>query len=691
MQIKIITHNDHILNDVMALGKKNSKTLGLFPKDAFIDHAKKRNIIVAVDNNVLMGYLLFRITQSKGVISIAHLCIDTDQRNKGIAKALMNKLKETYKNLCRGIILSCRKDYVEASKFYEKSEFKAAKEVRSRSKKENYLVKWYYDFGNDDLFSSTHLSTSKTNALMDACIVSKLRDLGEENSTEISGLNNDWLIDEIEYFYAPEIYNEINRDPDKQRADETRKFLGNYTEARFDPEERDKIYNELITIFSGHKANDVSDRKHLAECIASGIECFVTTDDELISASDKVYEKFSTRVLRPMELILSIDQIKNKSDYNSVRLAGANYESKNIEASEINTLSDVFICKELNERKHEFRNLLTLVINDLKNSHLKVVKDGEGKYIGIVGGKFDKENLNISIFRTRKNKISTVLFYQLVNDILNFSVDKGLVKVILSEKYLSESQIEILDNYGFEKREDVWQKFVVKGQFVAEQLLLKDPFEVSFLDIQSVQSKILTLRDDEKNLFKLQLERKLWPIKFIDIEIPTYIIPIKPYWASQLFDHHQADQSLFGSKAELAWHRENIYYRNVKPVSEKYPARILWYISSETKVTTGRHMGIVACSYLDEVYTGSAKSLYQKFKNYGIYEWKDIYDAADKNAFKEMKAIKFSDTEVFQDVISIKQIAEVFEKNDRKKNTFTSPVEVSKEIFNQLYKIGKRL
>ena len=446
MQIKIITHNDHILNDVMALGKKNSKTLGLFPKDAFIDHAKKRNIIVAVDNNVLMGYLLFRITQSKGVISIAHLCIDTDQRNKGIAKALMNKLKETYKNLCRGIILSCRKDYVEASKFYEKSEFKAAKEVRSRSKKENYLVKWYYDFGNDDLFSSTHLSTSKTNALMDTCIVSKLRDLGDEDNNEISGLNNDWLIDEIEYFYAPEIYNEINRDPDKQRADETRKILGNYTEARFDPEERDKIYNELITILNGHKVNDVSDRKHLAECIASGIECFVTTDDELINASDVVYEKFSTRVLRPMELILSIDQIKNKSDYNSVRLAGANYESKNIEASEINTLSDVFISKELNERKHEFRNLLTLVINDLKNSHLKVVKDGGGNYIGIVGGKFDKENLCISILRTTKSKISTVLFYQLINDLLNFTVDNGLVKVVLSEKYLIESQVKFLVN-----------------------------------------------------------------------------------------------------------------------------------------------------------------------------------------------------------------------------------------------------
>lgn len=691
MQIKVIDQNDPILKEVVALGKKNAKTLGMFPEGAFIDHAKRKTIIVALDGETLMGYILFRITQSKRMISIAHLCIDSEQRNKGIAKTLINTVREKYQQLFKGITLSCRKDYIEASKFYEKYGFKAAKEVRSRSKEENYLVKWYYDFGNDDLFSSTLLSPSKTNALLDASILIKLRDVSEGENIEVSALNADWLMDEVEYFYAPEMFNEINRDTDKQRAGETRKFLGNYKEARFTPEERDAVYEDLSSIFTGTKDNDISDRKQLSECIASGIDCFVTTDDELINGSDKVYEKHSIRILHPTELILLIDQIKNKSDYNSVRLAGANYESKNIGANDVNTLSDVFICKEFDEKKHEFNSLITTIISDFKNSFFKVVKDSVGNYIGIVGGKIDGANLSISILRTNKSKISAVLFYQLVNDILSYAVDNNITKVSIDEKYLNEIQHEILDNYGFEKKDNTWLKLVIKGQFLTDDFLNQNTSINDIWDVSSIKNKLSVLKDEEKNLLKFQLERKLSPLKFLDIDIPTYVIPIRPYWASQLFDYHQANQSLFGSKPELAWHRENIYYRNVKPVSEKCPSRILWYISSETKSATGRHMGIIACSYLDEVNTGTAKSLFQKFKNYGIYEWKDIYDAAGKDAFKEMKAIKFSDTEVFKDVITIKQIAEIFEQNGKPKNTFTSPVEVSKEIFNQIYKIGKAL
>ncbi|MCC6370081.1 MAG: hypothetical protein IT236_03645, partial [Bacteroidia bacterium] len=92
-----------------------------------------------------------------------------------------------------------------------------------------------------------------------------------------------------------------------------------------------------------------------------------------------------------------------------------------------------------------------------------------------------------------------------------------------------------------------------------------------------------------------------------------------------------------------------------------------------------------------EVYTGSAKSLYQKYRNYGIYEWKDIFSAAGNNAEKEMKAIKFSDTEVFKKQVSLETITEILSRFGRPRNTFASPVEVTKEVFNEIYKIGKEI
>ena len=41
--------------------------------------------------------------------------------------------------------------------------------------------------------------------------------------------------------------------------------------------------------------------------------------------------------------------------------------------------------------------------------------------------------------------------------------------------------------------------------------------------------------------------------------------------------------------------------------------------------------------------------------------------------------------------IDLNKITQILNENGRKKNTFTSPLEVSKEIFNKIYEIGKEL
>ncbi|MFH6965037.1 GNAT family N-acetyltransferase [Flavobacterium plurextorum] len=692
MEIKVIDANNLILNKIVALGKKNAKTLGMFPEGAFIDHAKKRCIIAAIEKNILLGYVLFRITQSKGIVTIAHLCVDLECRNKGIAKKLLDAVKNKYRHLFRGIALSCRKDYIEASRFYEKNGFKAIKEVRSRSKEEKYLVKWFYDFGNQDLFSSIHISDSKFNVLLDANILIKLRDIKEDEISEIQALNADWLDDEVEYFYAQEMLNEINRDSDKERANSTRQFINKYKGAIFNPEERNDIYRELEKFIYGKSTNDISDKNQLSECIASGIDCFITTDNNILGASDKVYNLYSVKILTPSEFILHIDQLKNKDNYNSVRLAGANYETKSIESSDINHLIALFISKELDEKKHELSDKINRTIGNFKNSYIKIVKDNNPDYIGLVMGTFTTDVFSITILRTKRNKIANILFYQLLTDIMNYASENGLTKIIIDDKYLTDSQIEIIESFEFEKTEERFNKILINGIIETSQLITHNIIISNDIDISSITEKIDSLEEEEdKKLLKFRLERKLWPLKLKDLDIPTYIIPIKSYWASQLFDFYQADQSLFGAKAELVWHRENIYYRNVMPVSEKHPARILWYVSSEKKVTTGRDKGIVACSYLDEVTIASARSLFHRFKNFGIYEWKDVYELAEQNSDKVIKAIKFSDTEVFKNKIDLNKITQILNENGRKKNTFTSPLEVSKEIFNKIYEIGKEL
>jgi ribosomal protein S18 acetylase RimI-like enzyme len=132
IEIKSISNRDDLLSKVIELGNKNSKTLGLFPEGAFLDHAAKKTIIAAVDNERLAGYVLFRISQRKRLVSITHLCIDSEYRKKGVAVILLNALKEKYKNVFRGISLMCRADYESASRTWERNGFKAVNDKKEQ-------------------------------------------------------------------------------------------------------------------------------------------------------------------------------------------------------------------------------------------------------------------------------------------------------------------------------------------------------------------------------------------------------------------------------------------------------------------------------------------------------------------------------------------------------------------------------
>jgi GNAT superfamily N-acetyltransferase/predicted nucleic acid-binding protein len=691
MKIEIIDIKHPLFPDVMILGKQNAKTLGHFPEGAFRDHAQRKTIYGAVKDGKLLGYVLFRITKSKQIISITHLCIRLDQRGEGIGKFLLEQVKDKYAKLYKGMNLSCRKDYTVPSKFWEDFGFKAFDTVKSRSKTEHYLVKWRYDFGNSDLFSSHADISPKVNALLDSNIIMKLSDDPCLENAEAIALTADWLTDETDFYFAPEVFNEINRDVNTARAKETRKYVQRLNEARFIPEQRDRIISELITIIKGDTNNARSDRNQLSECIAAGLEYFITLDDDLLENSDTIYDTYAVRIARPADFILSIDHNIKGRDYNSYRVAGASHVYVNIQQNELdNLLQDHWLDTEGKEKRHELRQKLTHIIADIKHSEFKLVKDSTHNCVGYFGVNFKGDELNIMVVRTMKGKISSILFQQLIKDIILLGIQRESSVIKLHETFLSEDRLLILSSFGFERKDSYWYKIILCGQHLTKDALSSDQVLNRLWDCPAMMKRLEELQGDDLQKFKLQLEKKLWPVRFTDIDVPTYIIPIKPHWAGQLFDHYISGNNLFGAKPEISWSKENIYYRSVKPVSEIAPGRILWYVSADVNKGSEREKCIVATSYLEDVQIAPAKVLFQKYKNYGTYEWRNIYNLAGNHALREIKAIKFIDTEVFKKAISLRQIHGVMKRFGRPVNTFASPVEVSTEIFNELYRLGKQ-
>lgn len=139
------------------------------------------------------------------------------------------------------------------------------------------------------------------------------------------------------------------------------------------------------------------------------------------------------------------------------------------------------------------------------------------------------------------------------------------------------------------------------------------------------------------------------------------------------------------------WNFENVYYRSKKPLTEVAPARILWYVCK--RKDSGTHSkAIVGSSYLTEVYTGRARELFRTLKHYGIYEWTDIKNTLCKeDDNKEIRALKFSHTELFETAVGYDKVQEILVRNGYGKNTFNSPVRVNGKVFFEVYEHGKEL
>lgn len=681
MTIEFIDNTNKFFDDVKALGRKNSSTLGFMPEGGFEDHARNKCIIIARQKNKLVGYLMYRVVSRYSRISIVHLCVVDAFRGKGVSTSLLNALKGKYEKLFRGISLSCRKDFTHATAMWEKYGFTPIKEVRSRSFDENYLNTWWYDFHQPDLFSHASYETSKVKALLDTNIIVKLRDAKDnapQNPTEDPrGLLADWLVDEAELCYSSEVYNEVNRDNDSQRAKHTREFLPNFIQVQFDSGEQNRIASELKTIIHGNSANDISDRKQLASCIASHTPYFITYDEGILNKKDDIESSYSIQIFNPQEFIIQIDQLLHADEYLPNQIKGVVFHSvSKLNPKDMQFCIDKFWKQHDGEAKNSFSNLVSQIINSA-NGRLFTVRKQE-EIIAFYGISKEQNQEIVEFIRVIDNSSCNSLFCQIVFDVLSNSLKDDKEKVLIRESYLKTEWKNTLVKFGFIPSQDGYTKFALNRQINKQDLKL------------IIQESNIPLEvDDSDETGLIKVEKLLFPLKISGLTIPTYIIPIKSYWAGQLFDYGIAGEDMFGADPNKLWSFENVYYRHVNPLHENAPARILWYVSGGDKGFS-RSKTIVASSYLTEVQTGKPKELFRLYKHFGIYEWNHIYELCNKDITKDIKVLKFSHTEVFDNPVSYEKVMEVFKNNGRPTNTFVSPVIVSESIYFEIYNLGKR-
>lgn len=620
-------------DDVFALYRKDSGTLGFMPRGAFEEGITKGTLLVAADDqDQILGYLLYRVTQ--GYASIAHLCVAPTARNSGVGKSLVDELKRLTTHL-DGIKLKCRRDF-DAHRQWPKWGFIAKGSATGRGADNAELVIWHLDHHPDDLLSA--IPPSKTLVAIDANIFFDLF-WPDRPMRKISGaLLEPWIDDIVELALTSEIYNDIDRCEDPELRNASKSKAASYHPIRAAVTKIDPVDAELRKFYpvtGSLTPQDISDIRHVAHAIVAEVRYFVTRDAKLLAKAPEILEKFDVQLLSPVEFISRLDSIEREQEYQPQRLGASSIVTKRFEPQE----SDRFI-ESFRHHPHEkisaFKTLIDSCLLDPKTSSLHIAHVSNADMAASIA--IDRQSPHrILIPLLRLNSLplaKTVLRHLLMKAIVD-AVESDARSIHIGDPHLTRDVTDALVEMGFGLSAGGWVKPVVKG----------------FHDISSARQRLedvnLTWEDSTSPTAIDQLATLIWPGKPVSEEITSYLNPIQAQWAEHFFDTEAAAQrfpSFSGINDELHLGVEAVYF-TASPITIKPPGHLLWYVSSGNERLGTQQTK--ATSRLREVVKGTPKELFSRFRRLGVYRWKDLMAAAKGNPDAQLTALRFSHTESF--------------------------------------------
>ncbi len=691
--IEAIDDKSPHLQSVIELGDANKATLSFFRKGAFREHAARRQIICALNPEAeCIGYLLYGASRLYNRATLIHLCIASSYRGYGVARKLVDyliKITQEYS----GIGLTCRRDY-QLDNMWSKLGFvpQHYKPAKTPGKELTY---WWLDHGHSTLFSNAanHQRESKLCVVVDPTI---FFDLYKNDFEESKSLLSDWLQTELDLCLVDEIFNKINIISNLDERKRQHNFARRFTCLPCSNQKLDEVYHSLKVFFlQKNLAVDESNLRYLARAIAAETYIFVTRNTLLLGIVDEIYERFQLSIFSPTELISKLEDLQRKPEYQPVRMAGTSLEQTYVQKGQENILNNYFQSDKQGETKAEFQQRLRRFIAEKDKFECLVILEGEKQPLAlVVYDRHKRHELEIPMLRVWENPLAATIAHHLIFQAASVSAREQRQFTRITDPCLQEAVTTAIQKDTFVKVNNGWLRANIAVAETASRLAqrltglaanLGHEYDFCRQIANSLNTEVTLI--DVKTL--LDIERFLFPGKIIDADIPTFIIPIQPFWAQQLFDAKLANQTLFGAtKIELALNREAVYYKTKNAPKELKPGvsgQILWYVSNDDD---GGYTGISAvraCSRFDEVVIGKPKELYRRFRNLGIYEWENVLlDVAHNKLDNDIMAIRFTDTEPFSNPIPLKKLQEVLGK----KVTMQGALYISKEDFAKLYTLG---
>jgi predicted nucleic acid-binding protein len=633
-----------ILDQVIKLHRADSHRLGFFPKGAFEEHAHARQILIALgDDGELLGYLLYRAARQRA--TIVHLCTALNARQNGVARTLVRT-----SNRSPSLWLGCRQDY-DANHVWAKFGFIALNRKAGRSQDGHELTFWWFDHGHPDLFSvAVRTDERRQTVVVDANVFFDLQDREGRDSEDSKALLADWVQASIELCVTKEIYNEIERAGDADLRARSKAAVTGFSLLRSDDALFQRTCDELKPSFPEDAVlRDESDLRQVAYAVAGGAAYFVTRDAKLAERSEPLYERYGLRVLHPAELISSLDVIEREGQYRPARIEGSRLQSVGVKSEDVEMVVEAFRDKA-QERVNEFRKTVLHCLSNPRKIQARFVKDNNQR--PVILGVLDRSRVGIlesTMLRAAEHSLATTMIRNFLRATLEAATKEGRRLIVVSDAGIEDTVRDALTEFGFAAVNGCWVKVAVRtiGDFAALRAAT-DALATLEAGQSLAESSRLAIESAEASrdpMIVAAIESRFWPAKVVGSDLPTFIVSIRAEWAQHFFDNDLAAQCLFGTRDELLLGIEGVYYCSAQHRHLTAPARVLWYVSKGSDGAGS--MSIKACSRLDEVVIGKPKELFKRYRRLGVFQWKDVFQAAQNDLNNNLLAFRFSMTERF--------------------------------------------
>lgn len=654
------------LDAVDELMRRNSRTLGFLPKQALLNYLKKAGVFGArTSDGELIGYLLYG--DYPDYYRIAQLCVSEEFRNKGIAKQLVDVLKETVTSQ-KLIRLNCRRDFP-AYEVWRQLGFVPLDERPGRSAAGHLLTQWCFLLAPNDQLSLFQAKTSaeSLDVVIDAQIFFDFDEADSDKTAPSKALFNDFSTDALSLWITNELFVEIDHAPNPNQRKKTREKARTFLTVEHDPQAMEHWEKILSTILPADSRSQKSDIRHLAKTAASDVDIFVTRDQALLHKSEKIAALTQVKISSPVELILKLHHLSGEESYTSKRIVGGDLEWKRIASDDLASLSlDSFLNHQ--ETKGKFREKLESILAKPNHNECELLKASNDILAVRALTRGSDKRLPVPLARLARQTERSLFGRFLIADMIYKAVERNLNMVKCDASTLTSSLVPYLLDVGFTKNCGSFVRFCFPYHLTREEVLSR----ITELCPESI--------DDYRAMSDIDLERHCSPLSLV-LDQNCFLVPIKPGYALSLIDNSQSAEDLFGGKTSVLLRWDNVYYRRkthhhiLKP-----PARVLWYESSPKK-------RIVALSHLDTVEIDIPKVLFKRFKKFGILEWKDVFQLCQGDHSRQIMALKFSHTFPFRKPISLDTVRGVYE-NEGSNLTLQSPSRVPMEVFRKLLLLG---